>query len=418
MAKINLKTTINKKSPEKFARDSRKNLARANKGNPEARREVERLFKEYVRSNSLAMPRGRARSKADIRGDIENISNIFPSLDGYRETNKSIGVSIGQREEGKSGLALSDVSLTKKESESFVKEFKEKTKTKAGIQEFIKANPVLHNKIKKDMLDRYSNLAVVHNVGSEKPFTTFFPNASKKLQLSNLNNMEIKPVITENKAGDIRVTLDFRLTEQAYKKYLISAQNITEEFHRGMAKSVGTKFKDYAMKKIKQKKGKGDNAMVAEVLAFANEFDATASKKGPVTFRSKMRADINKFAKNAIKFDALGRTRHLFLSSVQFTALVQQKLGQTMERKGKAQPPWMKERSGRFRSSIRVFPNYRTGTIKYSFMQLYSHNEIYRYRVYEQIERAISDVAKVAFKKAFKVDPVGGKDNQPPGYIV
>jgi len=92
-----------------------------------------------------------------------------------------------------------------------------------------------------------------------------------------------------------------------------------------------------------------------------------------------------------------------FISSLQWTALVQTRLGRTMEKVGPPEAPNLKERSGRFRTSIRVFPNYRARTIAYYYMPMYSHLASYGYNPDQQIETAISEVAMRLYAKAFNI---------------
>lgn len=90
-----------------------------------------------------------------------------------------------------------------------------------------------------------------------------------------------------------------------------------------------------------------------------------------------------------------------FISSIQWTALVQAKLGDTMARSGAPEPPDLKERTGRFRSSVNVVANYRTNTIYYTYMPLYSSLEKYGYNPDLQVETAIREVAQQQFARNF-----------------
>ena len=64
-----------------------------------------------------------------------------------------------------------------------------------------------------------------------------------------------------------------------------------------------------------------------------------------------------------------------FVSGVQLSALVQRRLSQIMPRGPERGPPLspnvLTERSGRFRSSVQVFPNYRMGMIRYAYDPIY-----------------------------------------------
>ena len=411
-----IKTTVNKKPVKQFVREKKAKIQKAKVGgDPQAKRTVEQLFKEYVKTNSLAAPKKRKFAhKPDLVGNIEDIERLFPSTSGKIRRREGVaGVSFLQKDPNQEGINLSSFNLNKKETASFKDEFGKRNISKAKLKEYILNTPELHDRVKKVLMDKHDNFAVIHSSDDGKPTTTFLPNSLKTLGLLKLNNLDITSNIIEDKKGNIKVDLNLKLKDNVYKKYLQSAQDVTEEFHRGLAKHTSVKFHDFVKKKI----GKSKKDLDIAVLALAAEFDKEAGRKSKVTYKTKLKRNIDRFAKAAVVYDSKGRSRQLFLSSAQFSALVRQRLGSTMGRVGLPQPPWMKERSGRFRSSINVFPNYRSGEIKYSFMQLYSQNQDYGYQVYDQIENAIRDVAKTAFKRAFRIEPVDGKRSYP-GYLV
>lgn len=96
-------------------------------------------------------------------------------------------------------------------------------------------------------------------------------------------------------------------------------------------------------------------------------------------------------------------SKQSFISGVQLTVLTQKRLGDTMLRFGNPEPPNLKERSGRFRGSVRVAPNYRTQTLQYLYNPLYSSLEQYGYRPDLQVEGAIRTVAQALFTQKFNI---------------
>ena len=96
-------------------------------------------------------------------------------------------------------------------------------------------------------------------------------------------------------------------------------------------------------------------------------------------------------------------TKQAFISGVQWTVLTQRRLGQTMLRIGEPEPPQLKERSGRFRSSVRVFANYRTRTLQYLYNPLYASLKDYGYRPDLQVETAIREVAQSLYAQKFNI---------------
>lgn len=97
-----------------------------------------------------------------------------------------------------------------------------------------------------------------------------------------------------------------------------------------------------------------------------------------------------------------------FISSAQWTFLVQKRLGDSMLSFGDPEPPDIKERSGRFRRSVDVTANYRTKTIQYSYNPLYRSLQHYGYRPELQVERSIRQVAQDLYAREFSIIRRGG----------
>lgn len=97
-----------------------------------------------------------------------------------------------------------------------------------------------------------------------------------------------------------------------------------------------------------------------------------------------------------------------FISSAQWTFLVQKRLGDSMLSFGDPEPPDIKERSGRFRRSVDVIANYRTKTIQYTYNPLYRSLQHYGYRPELQVERSIRQVAQDLYAREFSIIRRGG----------
>jgi len=92
-----------------------------------------------------------------------------------------------------------------------------------------------------------------------------------------------------------------------------------------------------------------------------------------------------------------------FISGVQFTALVREHMRKNMSKYGKPNPPTLKERTGTFRKSIIISPNYKTSTISYYYNPLYSSLDRYGYKPDEQVEGSIRQVAQMLFSQKFQL---------------
>ena len=97
-----------------------------------------------------------------------------------------------------------------------------------------------------------------------------------------------------------------------------------------------------------------------------------------------------------------------FISSAQWTYLVQKRLGDSMLSFGDAEPPDIKERSGRFRRSVQVSANYKTKLIQYTYNPLYRSLEHYGYHPELQVERSIRQVAQDLYAREFSIVRRGG----------
>lgn len=108
-------------------------------------------------------------------------------------------------------------------------------------------------------------------------------------------------------------------------------------------------------------------------------------------------------SRNKTKTTANTQKPQKFISSAQWTFLVQKRLGDSMLSFGDPEPPDIKERSGRFRSSVDVTANYKTKTIKYTYNPLYRSLEHYGYHPELQVERSIRQVAQDLYAREFSI---------------
>lgn len=97
------------------------------------------------------------------------------------------------------------------------------------------------------------------------------------------------------------------------------------------------------------------------------------------------------------------RGRQQFISGLVWTVLVQKRLGETMRKSGPPNTPDLTERSGRFRSSISLSPDYRRNLLRYQFLPLYDSLEDYGYTPNTQVRTAIREVAQSLFAREFRI---------------
>ena len=74
-----------------------------------------------------------------------------------------------------------------------------------------------------------------------------------------------------------------------------------------------------------------------------------------------------------------------------------------MDKVGNPDPPQLKYRSGRFVSSVQVFPNYKRGLMKYAFNPIYRSLENYGYIPDGQAIIGIRQVVQQLFTQKFNI---------------
>jgi len=92
-----------------------------------------------------------------------------------------------------------------------------------------------------------------------------------------------------------------------------------------------------------------------------------------------------------------------FISGVALSALVRERLQQTMATAGEAFPPMLKNRTGKYIESIQVFPNYRKNMIMYTLNPVYRSLEKYGYIPDGQAIIAIRQVTQALYARQFNI---------------
>ena len=139
-------------------------------------------------------------------------------------------------------------------------------------------------------------------------------------------------------------------------------------------------------------------------VAEVNKFLSSLGFSYSVRYSSSSGTGANLFKGSALesKRASNNQTSQQFISGAQLTALVQKRLAATMGR-GVPNPPWLKERSGRFKDSVTIRPNYKTQTIHFDYMPLYDNNITYGYDVPKQVRQATREVVQMLFSRKFNI---------------
>lgn len=174
-------------------------------------------------------------------------------------------------------------------------------------------------------------------------------------------------------------------------------------------KTFGEGFVGYVAKRVLEGRRKVKpeyfNDYLSFVVAFAEQFDKKPFKVNTdVNIPTKITSEdggtltVRQPKKGKPKTPLQG-----FISSVQLTQLVQKRLGETMEKAGLASPPDFKERTGRFRQSVRIIADYRRSVMRYFYNPLYRANEQYGYQPDEQVATATREVVQTLFTRKFNI---------------
>jgi hypothetical protein len=99
-----------------------------------------------------------------------------------------------------------------------------------------------------------------------------------------------------------------------------------------------------------------------------------------------------------------GTTKQRFISAVQWTTLIQKRLGDTMLRFGAPEPPNLKWRTGdNFVDSVKINVNYKTNMIMYWYNPFLDSLRQYGYRPDLQVAKATREVAQQLYSRKFNI---------------
>lgn len=264
----------------------------------------------------------------------------------------------------------------------------------------------------KNKLENLTLVSTIDPAGKTGLDVRFIANPIDKIPLTKANILkyfDIRFRPRSGKADQFRLTIS---TKASYTREIKKqATDITKLIQRAQLKAVGGEtfgegFFGYISRQLAtgERKTKDVGAFLAIGLAFAREFDAK-----PFTIKTALNEpspQASLLTTVAAKNQRRKEKETLdtgFISGVQLSKLVQARLGQTMEKSGMAEPPDMKERTGRFRRSVQVIPNYRRAVMRYLYNPLYDGNLRYGYRPDLQVAEATRDVVQAIFKRQFAI---------------
>lgn len=443
MATINLVNTkifIDKVPLNKYVIQQKQALSKARKGNAVARTVVLRYFSDFISQQGLLRTATKSGnfSKDSTRPDIQGSLSAFKKTFGVDFAPTEITgrtaeafAELKQRTSTQRAVTLTSIQLGSETLQRFTETFNvqrginDKGEAtfigqrvdiipKAELLAFINRDSRLRLEIISSIVQKFENFVVIDYLDKDRggrPLVKVLANANKILNLTTLDSSTIDIVGRVVKSANKQqafIKLEFKLSQTGYDIFQKKAIDATAKFHASLSKNTSDKFIKYAIRQFQSSKSKLDTiTFLQETIAIAKEFEVGSDT--PITYETnflEQKQGNNSLnvtfpsAKNKVEKSTSAQT---FISGVQWTVLTQKRLGETMLRLGDPEPPELKERSGGFRGSVRVIPNYRIKLLQYTYNPLYKSLERYGYKPDLQVETAIREVAQSLYAQRFNI---------------
>lgn len=435
---VNSKVTIDGKTVAKYVAEQRAAIASSKAGDAKTRTVVLKYFSDFISQQGLlkaATASGnftKATARPDIQGSLEAFKQTFgvefePTQVSGRTAEAF--AELKQRTSADRAVTLTSIQLSSANLSAFTQKFglaeatresgeatftgtKVSTIPKDQLLEFIKSDPKLEKEIINTIIEKFENFIVIDYLDKAhggKPAVKVLTNSNKLLNLTTLDSSSIDIIARVAKSSSkdkAYIKLEFKLSDSAYNLFVQKATDATAQFHKSLSNNVSTNFIKYAVTQFSKGKGKTDvNSFLKAVLSVAIEFEKGTDT--PIYYESNIKKQEQGVSSIGVNYSGIPtkqkESKQSFISDVQWTVLTQKRLGETMLRLGEPEPPDLKERSGRFRSSVQVTANYRTMTLQYLYNPLYASLKRYGYRPDLQIETSIREVAQSLYAQKFNI---------------
>lgn len=276
-------------------------------------------------------------------------------------------------------------------------------------------------RLKGSLTQKMENLLLVKIVDADKGKRTelsFVKNPLRGLDFNNPKtftdfiSLRIRPRTKSVSGSSERRVTAYRIEAKATSKLLKSfeSKRITDKIINAHTNAYSTGLQKYIFGRLDQfvqrSKTRPNNeqirAVAAYTVALAREFEAGGQT--PLTTITRVRTPNLSIKPGILQITPTKkRERQRFISGVQLTQLVQQRLGRTMRKFGDPQKPDLTERSGRFRTSVEVIANYRKNIVAYRYNPIYDNLDKYGYKPSEQVGKATREVVQTLFARAFNI---------------
>jgi hypothetical protein len=290
------------------------------------------------------------------------------------------------------------------------------------LQEFVRKAPKLEDEMVSVINEKFENFFFINFVDTQKgtgrPEVLVLGNAANALKLAtngklDARNIEITARQRKSKNKKrVFIILKFRLSNNAYNNFIKQAEVVTDQFHTFLGKGVYQRFIKYAINRFSITDNQEYCDFLNDLISFASTFKPGSNTPFQVT------TEITKLNND---FATIGASIHVdiadssikkrksqrFISGIQLTDMVQKKLGTILPKGPMRGPPLspvhLTERSGNFRRSVNVFPNYRKDLIRYTYDPRYSVHRDTPRNPDKDINKTIREVVTSLYARNFNI---------------
>ena len=239
---------------------------------------------------------------------------------------------------------------------------------------------------------KFANLLVVDTADIEKQNKPIFKFITNPLQNISSNvfrdqnifarYFQISIKIKSSSSAADKYRIEIKPTAELFADMEKGVRDLTKRVSDAHLKANGIKFSqgllNYLINQEIPKSVSGKDAVndyLSLIVAFAKEFE----KGGLTPFTVRTIVESPRFSKQDFGITAVRKSKkdsvQKFISGAQLSALVQKRLGSIMPKGPRRGPPLspniLTERTGRFRSSVAVLPNYRANVIRFFYDPIY-----------------------------------------------
>jgi hypothetical protein len=387
------------------------------KGNAAARTVALRIMSDFISSRSglkAATDSGNF-SKASARPDQQGSFNAFLKAYGVELQRTSITggaqvyAELKQKTAQDRQVTITSLALTRNSDEesAFLKSFElqrgfkeEDVETLVGkkinqltsseLHDWVDNVDSLKESLIRQVEEKFENFILIDYLDkrhNSKASIKVLPGASKKLNLriNFRQSVDLSARQTRRSEGKVAVTLEAKLSNTAYDRFLDQAIDATNKFHESLGANFNTRFLKYAVSQFSAKSKVSAEDFLTAIISISKEFQE--GSQTPIIYETvikKLEQGISNQTIELIndiptKKGTRKETPQKFISNAQITALVQKEVEKRMPKGPLRGPPLsptvLTYRTGTFVNSIELIQDFRENLIKYYYAPNYKIHE-------------------------------------------